>query len=97
MVAVNALLTRPQALRMAIMAHDGLARAIRPVHTPFDGDMVFLLATGEKALSENTNLDLTRIGMMTADCVCRSVARGVYEAQSLGRWSDYRSHFPPNC
>ena len=79
------------------MAHDGLARAIRPVHTPFDGDMVFLLATGEKALSEITNLVLPRIGMMTADCVCRSVAKGVYEAKSLGGLSDYRSHFQPNC
>jgi hypothetical protein len=45
-VATDAALTRAEASRIAIMAHDGMARAVRPVHTPFDGDTVFALATG---------------------------------------------------
>ena len=48
---------------MVIMVHDGQSFAIRPVHNPLVGDIVFLLATRGKALSENTNLDLTRIGL----------------------------------
>ncbi len=51
-VAVAADLTVAEARRVAIMAHDGLARAIRPVHTPFDGDTIFVLATGAEKLAE---------------------------------------------
>ena len=51
-VAVSADLTVAEAQRVAMMAQDGLARAIRPIHTPFDGDALFVLATGETALAD---------------------------------------------
>jgi L-aminopeptidase/D-esterase-like protein len=82
-VATDAILTKPQAKRLAIMANDGLAHAIRPVHAPFDGDTVFAAATGRRALGQNALRDLTEIGMVAADCLARAVARGVYEARAL--------------
>jgi L-aminopeptidase/D-esterase-like protein len=77
-VAVNAALTQADARRVSIMAQDGLARAIRPVHGPTDGDVVFALATGAKAAGDP--LTLTRLGTIAADCVARAIARAVYEA-----------------
>jgi L-aminopeptidase/D-esterase-like protein len=79
-VAVNARLTKMEAKRLAIMAQDGLARAIRPAHAPTDGDVVFALATGEKELPAPQSLSLTRLGTLAADCLARAIARGVYEA-----------------
>jgi len=77
-VAVSASLTQAEAKRIAIMAQDGVARAIRPVHGPTDGDVVFVLATdGPKP---DGPLELTRIGSIAADCVARAIARAVYEA-----------------
>lgn len=92
-VAVNARLTRSQALRVAIMAQDGLSRAIRPAHTPFDGDTVFALATGERELGPFPPLDVARLGMMAADCVCRAIVRGVYLAEDAGNLKSYRSTY----
>jgi len=89
-VATNAILTPAQAQRVAIMAHDGLARAVRPVHTPFDGDIVFCLATGIAPLAAPEFLGLSLIGAIAADCLARALARGVYEAQSLGDMRSYR-------
>jgi L-aminopeptidase/D-esterase-like protein len=63
------------------MAQDGLARAIRPVHAPFDGDVVFVLATAARSLAEPRPFNLTRLGALAADCVARAIARGVYEAR----------------
>lgn len=77
-VAVNAALSQAQARRIAIMAQDGVARAIRPVHGPTDGDVIFVLATGGAA--PDGPLELTRIGSIAADCVARAIARAVYEA-----------------
>lgn len=79
-IATDADLTPGQAQRLAIMAQDGFARAIRPVHTPFDGDVVFALSTGRKALGEKADFTLTRLGSLAADCLARAVARGVFEA-----------------
>ncbi len=79
-VAVDAVLDPAQARRLAVMAQDGLSRAIRPVHTPFDGDVVFALATGRRPLPEPTTFSLTRLGALAADCLARAIARGVYEA-----------------
>jgi L-aminopeptidase/D-esterase-like protein len=79
-VAVDAMLTPAQARRVAVMAQDGLARAIRPVHAPFDGDVVFVLSTGRRPLIEPTAFTLTRLGALAADTLARAVARGVYEA-----------------
>lgn len=83
-VATNITLTKSEAKRIAIMAHDGLARAIRPVHTPFDGDSIFAISTEKKELSEPRPFGVAKIGAMAADCVARSVARAVYNARSLG-------------
>ncbi len=89
-VATDATLTREQALRVAIMAQDGLARAIRPVHAPLDGDVVFALST-ERGPAPDGPAALSRIGMMAADTVTRAIMRGVYEATGLAgvpAWRD---------
>jgi L-aminopeptidase/D-esterase-like protein len=79
-VATDADLTPAELRRLAVMAQDGFARAIRPVHTPFDGDVVFTLATGHRPLPEPRSVSLTRLGALAADCLARAVARGVFEA-----------------
>ncbi|MGI9170594.1 MAG: P1 family peptidase [Caulobacteraceae bacterium] len=79
-VATDAALTPGQARRLAIMAQAGLARAIRPVWTPFDGDIVFALATGRRPLAAPAGFTLARLGALAADCLARAVARGVYAA-----------------
>ncbi len=79
-VATDAALTPGQARRLAIMAQAGLARAIRPVYSPYDGDVVFALATAQKPLAAPADLTLARLGALAADCLARAVARGVYEA-----------------
>lgn len=81
-VATSADLTRAEAQRLAIMAQDGLARAIRPAHTPFDGDTLFALATGAASLGGNRPAALARLGSAAADCVARAIARGVYAAEA---------------
>ena len=83
-VAVSARLTKAEAKRLAMMAQDGLARAIRPVHAPFDGDTVFALSGGTADIGEGPErlLQLTRIGSAAADCLARAIARSVYCANS---------------
>ncbi len=80
-VATNAPLSKPEAQRFAIMAQDGLARAIRPIHGPTDGDVVFALSTAPEAPAANDPLMLTRLGLIAADCVARAVARAIYFAE----------------
>lgn len=92
-IAVNAALTPPQARRLAVMAQDGFARALHPVHTPFDGDTIFVLATGAHPLPDPAPLALTALGSLAADCMARAVARGVYEAKSDGSAPSYREAF----
>ncbi|AWK87861.1 P1 family peptidase [Azospirillum thermophilum] len=94
-VATNAVLTKAEALRLATMAHDGMGRAIRPAHTPFDGDTLFGLATGTQALPDGPAraVALARLGALAADCVARAIGRGVYEAESLGPWPSYRARY----
>jgi len=82
LVATDAVLTKAEAHRLAIMADDGLARAIRPSHAPMDGDTVFAAATGHRPLADPL-ADLTGIGQAAADCLARAIARGVYEATAL--------------
>lgn len=79
-VAVDAALTPAQAKRLAVMAQDGLARAIRPAHAPFDGDVVFALSTARRPLPEPAAYALARLGAIAADCLARAIARGVHEA-----------------
>jgi len=91
-VATDADLSKPEAHRLAVMAQDGFARAIRPSHTPFDGDVLFAIATGRRGLAEGDRpRSIARLGTFGADVVARAIARGVYEAESLGRFPSYRS------
>ncbi|MGK9170387.1 P1 family peptidase [Inquilinus limosus] len=92
-IAVDAALSKAEARRLAIMAQDGLARAIRPVHTPMDGDTIFALATGAKALPEPRTMALARIGAIAADCVARAIARGVWHAATLGPHPAWRERY----
>jgi len=78
-VATDAALDQAQLTRMAIAAHDGIARAIVPSHTPFDGDLVFAISTGTKPVAGAALLD---IGHAAATCLTRAIARGVYLADS---------------
>ncbi len=89
-IATNAALGQPEARRVAIMAQDGLARAIRPAHTPFDGDTIFALATGREVLAEPRAMALARLGAVAADCLARAVARGVFAAERLGEFPSWR-------
>jgi D-aminopeptidase len=81
-VATDALLTKAEAHRLAIMAQTGVARAIYPVHTPLDGDVMFAACTGRKCLRDPL-LGLTALGALTANVVSRAIARAVYEAAPL--------------
>jgi D-aminopeptidase len=97
-VACNAGLTKSQAQRLAIMAQDGLARAIRPIHTPLDGDVVFAAATGSRPLADPI-ADLAELGARAADVVARAIARAVYEAVPLpfpGALPSWRHRFAPH-
>jgi D-aminopeptidase len=82
LVATDAVLSKLQAHRLAVMAQTGLARAIYPVHTPLDGDIVFAAATGKKPLADPI-AGLAELGTLAANVLARAVARGVYEATSL--------------
>jgi L-aminopeptidase/D-esterase-like protein len=94
-VATDAKLSKAQAKRLAIMAQTGLARAIYPVHTPLDGDVMFAVSTGEKPLADPI-FTLTRLGALAANVVARAVARGVFEASALpfpGALRSWRDQF----
>ena len=79
LVVTDAILTKAQAKRLAIMADDGIAKAVRPAHAPMDGDTVFAVSTLRKPMADGLR-DLTEIGMAAGDCLARAIARGVYEA-----------------
>jgi D-aminopeptidase len=81
-VATDARLSKAQCHRLAVMAQDGLARAIYPVHTPLDGDVVFAVATGRNDLADPI-YSLAELGMVAANVLARAIARGVYEARAL--------------
>lgn len=90
-VATNADLGKADLQRVAVMAQDGLARALRPAHTPFDGDAVFALATAAQAPpSPRSALLVAEIGAMAADCLARAVGRAIYEAETVAGISAYR-------
>ncbi|HLH12078.1 MAG TPA: P1 family peptidase [Methylovirgula sp.] len=81
-IATDAALTKAEAKRLAGMAQDGMARALRPAHAALNGDIVFSVATGT-ALEPPSLGDLTEIGNCAADCVARAIARAVFEAEAL--------------
>jgi L-aminopeptidase/D-esterase-like protein len=80
-VVTDAVLTKPQAKRLAMIAHTGFARAIYPVHAPTDGDVLFAAATGEKPIEPLVGL--TELGTVAANVVARAIARAVYSATAL--------------
>ncbi|AKN16563.1 P1 family peptidase [Mycobacterium haemophilum] len=105
-VATNAALSPAACRRVAIAAHDGLARTIRPAHTPLDGDTVFALATGAvevasgavgntapAAMSPDTRL-VAEVGAAAADCLARAVLAGVLTAESVAGIPTYRAMLP---
>ena len=81
-VATDAKLSKAQCNRLAVMAQIGLARAIYPVHTPLDGDVVFAASTGDKPLADPVYA-LSELGMLAGNVLARAIARGVYEAKAL--------------
>ena len=100
-VATDAILTKTQATRVAQMAHDGLARAIMPAHTMFDGDTVFALATGRIHLPKADTPfgpepveSLTRIGSSAADVLSRAVIHAMLAAETAGSFLSYRDKYP---
>jgi L-aminopeptidase/D-esterase-like protein len=94
-VATDAALSKAEAKRLAVMAQDGIARALRPAHAARDGDTVFAVATGT-ALESPSLGDLTEIGTLAADCLARAIARAVFEAEALpfeGALPSWKSKF----
>jgi L-aminopeptidase/D-esterase-like protein len=83
-VATNAELTKEEANKVAQMAQDGIARAVRPAHTMFDGDTLFALATGTE------RVDVNLIGAYAAQVVAEAVVRGVKAAEGAGGLPAYR-------
>lgn len=94
-IATNALLDKAQAGKLAQMAHDGLARAIRPSHTMFDGDTLFALGTGERELAGAAELAV--LGAVAADTFARAVVSGMLSATSAGGLKSYCDSFPGVC
>jgi D-aminopeptidase len=96
-VATDATLTKAQAHRMAVAAHDGMARALHPSHTPLDGDLVFSVATGTNPLMDPLT-DSFQLGHAAATCLARAIARAVYLARSqpLDLQPSWQSRFGPS-
>jgi D-aminopeptidase len=94
LVAADVALTKAQAKEFAVMAQDGLARAIYPAHTTLDGDTVFAAATGRRSLADPLK-DLAELGAAAANVLARAVARAVFEAVALPggppSWQDCHS------
>lgn len=102
-VATDAALSPASCRRVAVAAHDGLARTIRPSHTPMDGDTVFALATGAVEVPPNPELpasfaaesELTAVvGAAAADCLARAVMVGVIAASTIAGIPTYRDVLP---
>jgi D-aminopeptidase len=94
LVATDAALSKAQAKEFAVMAQDGLARAIYPAHTTLDGDTVFAAATGRRPLQVGGN-DITELGISAANVLSRAVARAIFEATAIAggppSWHDCHS------
>jgi putative pantetheine hydrolase len=95
-IATDAVLTKAQCAKVAGVGHDGLARAIRPVHSMFDGDTLFTLATGAGQVPTPTVLH--ELLTVAADCVCRAVVHAMLAAVTVatpaGTWRSYRDVYP---
>ena len=77
-IATNARLNKAQTTKVAQMAQDGLARAIQPAHTMFDGDTIFALATGER------KADVSTVGAFAAEVMAQAIVRAVKMAAPAG-------------
>jgi D-aminopeptidase len=80
-VATDAVLTQAEATRLAVAAHDGIARAVLPAHTPLDGDAVFAVATGLRVMGGD-GWEAVRLGHAAGTCVSRAIARAVHGADT---------------
>ena len=96
-IATDAILTKAEAQKIAQMAHDGMARAIRPVHTMFDGDTIFCMGTGKKPLPEEPGFSaggnaeaVNVVGHGAADCMARAIIHAILDAESLGQMTAFR-------
>ncbi|MEW5817229.1 MAG: P1 family peptidase [Spirochaetota bacterium] len=83
-IATNVGFTKVQATKIAMMAHDGYARAINPVHTMYDGDTIFCVSTGD------VESDITAIGSIAAHVMAQAIANAVIQAESLFGIPSYR-------
>ncbi len=79
-VATDAVLTHAELRRLAIMAQDGITLAVRPSHTPMDGDTLFAISTEDKPINDPRVVALSELGAAAARCVARALSRGVYLA-----------------
>lgn len=101
-IATNVKLTKAQAQKIAEMAHDGMARAIRPAHTMFDGDTIFVLGTGlldldtlkQQAVWGNTSANVNKLGSAAADALARAIVHAMLNAESIGTVLSYKDKFP---
>jgi D-aminopeptidase len=80
-VATDVALDKAAARRLAEVAHGGLARAIYPAHTPFDGDLVFAVSTGRRPPADDPVREALELAHAAALCLTRAVARGVHAAR----------------
>jgi L-aminopeptidase/D-esterase-like protein len=101
-IATDAVLTKAGCRRVAVAAQDGLARAIRPAHTPLDGDTVFVLATGAVAVEPDPDTPaamlpdtalVTAVSTAAADCLARAVLAGVLAAEPVAGIPTHRGMF----
>ena len=84
-IATDAPLTRSNLKRIAIMAHDGIARSISPAHTSMDGDTIFSITTHQNIKDQALeNIDIITLGARASDCLARACNRAVYEAETVG-------------
>jgi len=98
-VVTDAKLTKPQATKVAQMAHDGLARAIYPAHTMFDGDTIFTVSTKKRGpLGDGSNNDqdreLTKIGLSAADTFARAIIHAMISAETVAEFICHREKYP---
>jgi L-aminopeptidase/D-esterase-like protein len=96
-IATDAALDKAQAQKVAQMAHDGLARAIRPAHTLFDGDTIFCMATGERELPDTPGFfqapkaaSMNDVGRSAADTFARAIIHAVFAATSLHGYTAFK-------
>jgi len=88
-VATDATLTKAECAKLADIAHDGIARAVNPVHTAYDGDTLFALATGGRPAPAGP-LDIVELQAAAADCVSRAIAHGLLAATSAAGFPSWR-------